>query len=65
MYRVTRDYLPEPPLYIIRDREIFKWVRKFNPCDLYSKSDSRPDLKELKTYYEELVAEFFPPEINW
>jgi inositol oxygenase len=44
---------------------MFEWVRKFNPYDLYSKSDSRPNLKELKPYYEELVAEFFPATIAW
>lgn len=48
-----------------RDREMFKWVRAFNPYDLYSKSEERPDLARLKPFYEELVAEFFPPVLNW
>jgi inositol oxygenase len=47
------------------DREMLDWVRKFNPYDLYSKSDTRPDLKELKPYYEDLVAEYFPATIRW
>jgi inositol oxygenase len=47
------------------DREMFDWVRKFNPFDLYSKSDEKPKLSELRPYYEDLVREFFPEKINW
>ena len=47
------------------DREMFQWVRKFNPYDLYSKSAERPKLAELSPYYEELVAEYFPNKIAW
>ncbi|MGH7679717.1 MAG: inositol oxygenase family protein [Gemmatimonadaceae bacterium] len=48
-----------------RDRELLKWVRAFNPYDLYSKAAKRPDLATLRPYYEELVAEFFPPVLDW
>jgi inositol oxygenase len=48
-----------------RDREMFRWVRAFNPYDLYSKSAERPDVEALKPYYQELIAEYFPPEIAW
>jgi inositol oxygenase len=48
-----------------RDREMFKWVRAFNQYDLYSKGRERPNLKEIKPYYEDLAAEFFPPAIDW
>lgn len=85
LYRVTRDYLPEPAQYMIRyhscypihregayqhlldahDRELLEWVRKFNPYDLYSKSDSRPELKDLKPFYDDLINEFFPNKIRW
>ncbi|MEZ5399754.1 MAG: inositol oxygenase family protein [Bryobacteraceae bacterium] len=47
------------------DHEMFEWVRTFNPFDLYSKSDSKPDRDALRPYYEDLVAEFFPREIDW
>ncbi len=47
------------------DREMLEWTRKFNPYDLYSKSDTRPSLEELRPYYEELVSEFFPAKISW
>jgi inositol oxygenase len=85
MYQVTKDYLPEPALYMIRyhsfyaghregaydhlmndhDREMFEWVRKFNPYDLYSKGQEKPDVKELRPYYEELIKEYFPPALRW
>lgn len=48
-----------------RDRELFDWVRAFNPFDLYSKSAIRPDVAKLRPYYEELIAEFFPPTLRW
>ena len=47
------------------DREMFQWVRKFNPYDLYSKADSRVDVAQLRPYYEELISEFFPARIRW
>lgn len=47
------------------DRDNLKWVKLFNGYDLYSKVDVRPDVQALRPYYEELIAEFFPPEINW
>ncbi len=47
------------------DQEMFAWVRKFNPYDLYSKSDRRPDVEALTPYYQELIHEFFPAEIDW
>ena len=48
-----------------RDREMFNWVRQFNPYDLYSKSDVPPNVDELRPYYEDLIAEFFPAELSW
>ncbi len=47
------------------DREMFDWVKKFNPYDLYSKSSNRPDLKEVKPFYQDLIAEYFPARIAW
>ena len=48
-----------------RDRELFEWVRRFNPYDLYSKSHEAPDTERLRPYYEELIAEYFPPALCW
>lgn len=47
------------------DREMFDWVRRFNPYDLYSKSEERPDVAALKPFYQELIAEYFPPVLRW
>ena len=48
-----------------RDVEMFRWVNEFNKYDLYSKGHSKPNLKELKPYYDDLFAEFFPAKIAW
>jgi inositol oxygenase len=48
-----------------RDERMFEWVRKFNQYDLYSKGTARPDVDQLRPYYEDLVAEFFPDKIDW
>jgi inositol oxygenase len=47
------------------DREMFDWVRKFNPYDLYSKSSTRPDPTALRPFYEELIAEYLPAKLSW
>ncbi|QHS58264.1 inositol oxygenase family protein [Chitinophaga agri] len=46
------------------DREMFEWVRKFNPYDLYSKSPKPPVISELKPYYEGLIKKYLPDTIN-
>jgi len=48
-----------------QDRAMLKWVRAFNRYDLYSKDDARPNLNELRSYYEDLVHEFFPEPLHW
>lgn len=85
MYHLTKNYLPEEALYMIRyhsfysqhrenaydhllnahDQEMFKWVDKFNPYDLYSKSPKVPVLSELKPYYEDLIAKYLPPTVKF
>jgi len=47
------------------DRALLDAVRAFNPYDLYSKSPERPDLARLRPYYEDLVAEWLPAELQW
>ena len=84
LYHITKDFLPEPALYMIRyhsfyaqhregayehlmddhDREMFEWVKKFNPYDLYSKSPVPPDAKELRPYYEGLIAKYLPAQVR-
>ena len=45
------------------DRAMFAWVKKFNPYDLYSKSDAPPSVKELRPYYERLIAKYLPEKL--
>jgi len=84
LYQITKDYLPEPALYMIRyhsfyaqhrehayehlmddhDREMFTWVKKFNPYDLYSKNPVPPRVKDLRPYYEDLIANYLPKTVK-
>jgi inositol oxygenase len=48
-----------------RDREMFEWVRAFNPYDLYSKNPTPPDRQALEPYYRDLVLEFFPEPLRF
>ena len=57
-----RDY---DYLFDDRDREMFDWVRRFNAYDLYSKSDQRPVVDQLRPFYQALINEYFPPVISW
>jgi inositol oxygenase len=52
-------------LMTAHDEEMFDWVRKFNPYDLYSKGAAKPNFQELKPYYDDLIAEYFPEKIDW
>jgi len=48
-----------------QDRDMFRWVRKFNRYDLYTKSEQQPDLDAVLPFYHQLVAQFFPDSIWW
>jgi inositol oxygenase len=52
-------------LFDERDRAGFAWVHAFNPYDLCSKSPVRPDVGRLRPYYQELLEEYFPPQLCW
>ena len=47
------------------DREMFRWVRRFNRYDLYTKSDESRDWKALLPEYQELTQRFFPETLWW
>ncbi len=47
------------------DRKMFKWVQKFNPYDLYSKSPTPPNVKELRPYYEDLASRYLPDTLKF
>ncbi len=48
-----------------KDIEMFEWVKKFNPYDLYSKAPVPPNAQELLPYYKELVAKYLPEKLNF
>ncbi|WP_255501754.1 inositol oxygenase [Olivibacter sp. SDN3] len=47
------------------DHEMFRWVKLFNPYDLYSKNPIPPDWSKLKPYYEDLVAKYLPETLRF
>lgn len=47
------------------DREMFAWVRAFNPYDLYSKCPTPPSATELRPYYEDLMARCVPAKLRF
>jgi len=47
------------------DRKMFDCVRAFNPYDLYTKNQKKPDQKELRPFYDELIKEYFPDTLRW
>ncbi len=48
-----------------QDRDMFQWVRAFNPYDLYTKNHQRPNLKELRPFYDDLIKEYLPATLKW
>ena len=47
------------------DREMLKWVKLFNPYDLYSKNPTPPDWNKLQPYYESLISKYLPPTLKF
>jgi len=47
------------------DRDMLKWVKLFNPYDLYSKSPVAPDWEQIKGYYHELIAKYLPAKLKF
>jgi inositol oxygenase len=52
-------------LMTAHDHQLFKAVDLFNPYDLYSKSPVAPNWKELRPYYEDLVAKYLPATLKF
>ena len=48
-----------------QDRKMMRWVQLFNPYDLYSKCPAPPDINTLKPYYEDLMAKYLPPTLQF
>jgi inositol oxygenase len=48
-----------------QDKAFFSSVRDFNPYDLYTKNHQKPDVTELRPFYQQLIDEYFPAKLNW
>jgi inositol oxygenase len=47
------------------DLDMLKWVKLFNPYDLYSKNPVAPDWNKIKPYYETLVNKYLPSTLKF
>ena len=47
------------------DHAMFKWVKLFNPYDLYSKNPNQRSWQELRPYSENLVAKYLPATLKF
>lgn len=47
------------------DRDMLKWVKLFNPYDLYSKNPTPPDWNKLRPYYQDLANKYLPGKLKF
>ena len=47
------------------DQAMMKWVRLFQPYDLYTKHDQEVNVEELRPYYMRLIEKFIPGVLQW
>jgi inositol oxygenase len=52
-------------LMTAEDHAAMEWVRKFNAYDLYTKGGAQVPVAEVRPYYEQLIAEYFPAKLDW
>lgn len=48
-----------------QDRDMLQYVKEFNECDLYSKSETPPNVEELAPYYKKLIDKYLPGKLRW
>jgi len=48
-----------------KDKTMFHWIQELIGCDLYSKNDDKPNIEELKLYYQKLIDEYIPGNVKW
>jgi len=48
-----------------QDKKMLFWVKEFNECDLYSKSDTPPSVESLAPYYKRVIRKYFPEVLKW
>lgn len=42
---------------------MLSWVREFNQFDLYTKSETVPDIDEVMPYYQGLIDKYIPGDV--
>jgi inositol oxygenase len=47
------------------DKAKMEWLKLFHRYDTYSKKNEQVDAESLLPYYQELMAEFFPEQLDW
>uniref|UniRef100_A0A0N4Z042 Inositol oxygenase n=1 Tax=Parastrongyloides trichosuri TaxID=131310 RepID=A0A0N4Z042_PARTI len=47
------------------NKKLKKSIDVLNSCDLYSKSDSKPDIEALKPYYQSLIDIYIPGQVKF
>uniref|UniRef100_A0A7I4YSK1 Inositol oxygenase n=1 Tax=Haemonchus contortus TaxID=6289 RepID=A0A7I4YSK1_HAECO len=48
-----------------KDSQLESAVLELNSCDLYSKNDEKPDIEEVKPYYQTLIDKYIPGKVKW
>ena len=48
-----------------KGKKMKSYVKLFNKYDLYTKSDKKENLVDLKKYYQNIVKKYIPDEIYW
>ena len=48
-----------------QDRDMLQFVKEFNECDLYSKSETVPQVEQLAPYYKKLIDKYLPGKLRW
>ncbi|RCN40783.1 hypothetical protein ANCCAN_13273 [Ancylostoma caninum] len=48
-----------------KDKQLLDAVLMMNACDLYSKNDEKPDIEQLKPYYQSLIDKYIPGDVAW
>jgi inositol oxygenase len=52
-------------LMTAQDHLMMNWVRAFNAYDLYSKANAPVPVGRVKPYYLDLIAQYFPPKLDF
>lgn len=48
-----------------QDEERLRWAQAFQPYDLYSKAEAKPDAAALEPFYREVIDRYLPGELRW